>query len=264
MMSAQQSNGVAAFFDIDGTLLPWPSLEWRLVRWLISQRAIPIGSSGFWLANAARLAPRGIEMMRHANKLYLRGINAAGPVDETLRRVPPRRTKQAGMTVPRFFPAGIEQIAWHAVQGHAIFLISGTLEVLAREVALALTVLLAIRGVAARIGLGATRLEEIEGRWTGKILGEPIFGEAKARTIRRLAFENKLHLQACYAYANGWSDRWMLEAVGRSVAVNPDKELRQLARVKEWPIFWWRQDKEAPQTTKRTHRNTEQIWGNLG
>ena len=199
-------------------------------------------------------------MMRHANKMYLRGVSPAGPSAARVR----------GIAVPRFFRAGLEQMAWHAAQGHAIILLSGTLEPLAREVALALTACFAIRGIAARITVCATRLEEKNGRWTGRILGEPIFAEAKARVVRRLAFENGLRLQNCYAYADGWSDRWMLEAVGRPVAVNPEQKLRRLARLKDWPIFWWREKRASlptpvgAQNAQRTRRKVQQIWGNLG
>ena len=174
------------------------------------------------------------------------------------------------MAVPHFFRAAVEKLAWHAAQGHAIFLVSGTLEPLAREVALALTIRVAVRGTAARIGVCATRLEEANGRWTGRVLGEAMFGEAKKRAIERLARENRLDLARCYAYADGWSDRWMLEAVGGPSAVNPDEELHRLARRKDWPIFWWRERKDSPpaaagrQRAESTQRKEQQIWGNVG
>ena len=47
--------------------------------------------------------------------------------------------------VPALHSEGIERVAWHAVQGHSIFLMSGTLLLLAQGVALQLVVRLAAR-----------------------------------------------------------------------------------------------------------------------
>src|SRR5713226_6762420 len=98
---------------------------------------------------------------------------------------PPRCNPR--LPVPRFFAQAIERVAWHARQGHQIVLLSGTLEPLALGVARALEDDLAARGITATIRVLATRLEERDGKWTGKISGEAMFGEAKARAAKRLA-----------------------------------------------------------------------------
>jgi FMN phosphatase YigB (HAD superfamily) len=54
---------VGAFFDIDGTLVPSGSLEWRFVFYLLSRDKIGVRNIGRWLLNAIRLAPQG---WRHA------------------------------------------------------------------------------------------------------------------------------------------------------------------------------------------------------
>src|ERR1700687_602021 len=118
-----------------------------------------------WLARAAWLAPRGIQMMRHANKMYLRGVCAG----ESGSR---RGSGQTEMAVPRFFPEGVDQVAWHAQQGHAIVLVSGTLALLAQEIALALVVRLAVRGIAASGAGWGSRLGENEGGGEGGVCGD--------------------------------------------------------------------------------------------
>ena len=148
------------------------------------------------------------------------------------------------MPVPLFFPEAMERVAWHAQCGHAIVLVSGTLAPLAKEVAIALAARLAVRGIAASIGVCATRLEEANGKWTGRIVGEAMFGEAKARAVRRLAAEEGFELAGCYAYGDGASDRWLLDAVGKPAAVNPSEDLARIARRRDWPVLWWREDKE--------------------
>src|SRR5712692_4351722 len=120
---------------------------------------------------------------------------------------------------------------------------SGTLEPLAREVALALVVRLAVRGIKSSIGVCATLLEEAEEKWTGRIVGEAMFGEAKARAVRKLAAEQGLDLARCYAYGDSASDRWLLEAVGKPAAVNASDELARIARKQGWPVLSWEKDK---------------------
>src|ERR1700732_3230211 len=125
-MSGHRKRGsIAAFFDLDGTLIAPPSLERRFFASLRRHGALPIGNYFLWLIEALRLAPLGIQSVRQANKMYLRGILAGD--DES------RKSGQPEMAVPRFFPDGVDQVAWHARQGHAIVLVSGTLAPLAQE-----------------------------------------------------------------------------------------------------------------------------------
>jgi len=249
-MTQNEAGGrVAAFFDLDGTLISGPSLEKRFFADLRQRRAIPIGNYLLWLARAARLAPKGIQTMRHANKMYLRGVCRDGS-----------ESSDAGQTdraVPRFFPAGIDRVAWHAKQGHAIVLVSGTLAPLAEEMAVALVVRLAVRGIEASVGICATRLEENEGRWTGWIIGDAMFGEAKARAVRRIAAESGFDLSECYAYGNCVDDRWMLEAVGRPVAVNPSREMEALAGRRGWTALTWVEKDQLRQSAQGMRRRDE-------
>jgi fatty acyl-CoA reductase len=264
-MSGQGKRGsVAAFFDLDGTLIAPPSLEWRFFASLRHRRAIPMGNYLLWLAATLRLAPRGIQIVRHANKMYLRGVRRDGGESCGGGQPPRQGSGQADMAVPRFFPDGVDQVAWHARQGHAIVLVSGTLAPLAQEMALALVVRLAVRGIAASVEVYATRLEESNGRWTGRIIGDAIFGEAKWRAVRRLAAEKGFELARCYAYGDSESDRWMLEAVGRPVVVNPTPKMEQLARRREWAVMAWKKGESASQISPARERKTEETWEKVG
>jgi HAD superfamily hydrolase (TIGR01490 family) len=224
-----RSGRVAAFFDVDGTLMEGPSLEWRFFADLLYRRAIPLRNYRLWLARAVRLAPRGILAMRHGNKMYLRGVRAAADAhaNDGLRK----------MNGPRFFQEAVDRIAWHAMQGHAIVLVSGTLAPLAQDAALALVVRLAVRGIGTSVAVCATRLEEMDGRWTGRIVGEAMVGEAKGRAVRQVAREKGLALAECYAYGDSASDRWMLEAVGRAAVVNPSRAMERIARRRGWAVL---------------------------
>jgi phosphoserine phosphatase len=217
------SSRVAAFFDIDGTLLPLPSLERRFVAELREEGVIPPGNYLRWLGTAIRLAPRGVLQSIHGNKAYLRNV----PV------------RALSFRQLAFFPGAIRRMAWHASQGHSVILVSGTLDFLARQTALALTLRLATRGVAAKIGVCATHAERIDGRYSGKIIGATNFAEEKMIAIRRIAQDSGFDLARCYGYSDTAHDRWMLGAVGRPAAVNPSAELRRIAMLRHWPIFEW-------------------------
>jgi len=258
---------VAAFFDIDGTLLAPPSLEWQFFAGLRQQRAIPLRNYFLWLAQAARLMASGLAAMRHANKMYLRGVSIHGSREEQYGQAPRQDSGQVEMAVPRFLTPAMDRIAWHAQRGHAIVLVSGTLAPLAMEVGLALTMRLAVHEVAATVAVCATQLEESGGRWTGRILGDAMFAGAKGRAVRRMICENKFDAQDCYAYGDSLSDCSMLEAVGQPVVVNPSSSLARIARKKKWPVLMWTEGKNPTQSSRRTQSGRskiEEIWEKVG
>lgn len=245
------SGRVAAFFDLDGTLLPLPSLERRFFRALRYRREISLKNYFLWLREALKLLPRGIRAVTHANKMYLKNgpnlndsdarartdssAHNSSQQEEGQASTPPRRNPR--WPVPHFFEDGVERLLWHAAQGHTIVIVSGTLEPLASEVTQVLEVKLASRGMARRIRICATKLEERDGRLTGRILGEAMFGKAKARAIRGLAQEMNLNLSQSWAYGDSAQDRWMLAAVGNPAVVNPAARLARIARKQGWPVL---------------------------
>jgi phosphoserine phosphatase len=89
-------------------------------------------------------------------------------------------------------------------------------------------------------------VSEIEdGIYTGRLVGEPMHGEAKAVAVRALAEREGLDLQRCAAYSDSANDVPMLSVVGRPVAVNPDSELRAIARARGWEIRDFRTGRKA-------------------
>src|SRR4051812_49794619 len=81
------------------------------------------------------------------------------------------------------------------------------------------------RIIAHRLGLtGAlgTVAEVVDGRFTGRLVGEMMHGESKAQAVRALADREGLDLARCTAYSDSTNDLPMLSLVGTAVAVNPD------------------------------------------
>ncbi len=158
------------------------------------------------------------------------------------------------MTDPPFYAEAIERVAWHAGCGHMIVIVSGTLDPLAERAARVLETELGARGCMGKVRVCATRLEEKHERWTGRIVGEAMFGEAKARGVRRIAAEADLDLERCFAYGDSASDSWMLEAVGRPAAVNPSKDLAQIASQNGWAVLRWDDKRISTQSSQSLQR----------
>ena len=87
--------------------------------------------------------------------------------------------------------------------------------------------------IAHRLGLtGAlgTVAEVVDGKYTGRLVGELMHGPAKAEAVLALAEREGLDLPRCTAYSDSANDLPMLSLTGTAVAVNPDTELRAIAR----------------------------------
>ncbi|HWL38106.1 MAG TPA: HAD-IB family hydrolase [Frankiaceae bacterium] len=102
--------------------------------------------------------------------------------------------------------------------------------------------------ISRRLGLtGAlgTVSEVRDGRYTGRLVGEPLHGPAKAEAVRALAEREGLDLARCTAYSDSANDIPMLSVVGHAVAVNPDGELRDVARERGWEVRDFRTGRKA-------------------
>jgi phosphoserine phosphatase len=225
----QACERIAAIFDLDGTLLPGPSLERRLFAALRRDARIPATNYLRWCAHAIRLLPEGLHAIQHSNKCYLTGLSSALPFRH--------------LESVFFFEEAVARVAWHAQQQHEIVLLSGTLEPLARLAAMALECELEARGIRVRPWVCATQLAETRGCWSGQIIGEAIAGSAKARALGTLAEQANFDLRRSHAYANSFLDRHLLCLVGHAHAVNPGKALAALANERNWPIGHWHKAK---------------------
>ncbi|RLV48276.1 HAD family hydrolase [Nocardioides mangrovicus] len=82
----------------------------------------------------------------------------------------------------------------------------------------------------------ATRMEVVDGRYTGTI-DFYAYAENKAAAMVELAEAHGYDLARSYAYSDSITDVPMLAAVGHPHAVNPDKDLRRVARERDWPVL---------------------------
>jgi HAD superfamily hydrolase (TIGR01490 family) len=217
----------AAFFDLDRTLMA--------------------GSSGLYWARAARgaglLTRRRIARYGWENlKFRLRGstdqatdrvrrevgemISGQRVID--LQRLAPRVL--AGV-LPRLYPQMLDVAHAHQDAGRPVYICTAA----SQEMAEMLAHVLSFDGA-----LGA-RSEVVDGRYTGRPAGPFTYREGKAVAMRELADAQGIDLAASYAYSDSESDLPMLRIVGHPVVVNPDAELRRVAREEGWEVMRFEQ-----------------------
>jgi HAD superfamily hydrolase (TIGR01490 family) len=224
---------VGAFFDLDGTLVPAPSLEWRFIGYLRERDEISGGHVERWLARFVAdfwHDPHGATV---GNKRYLCGISEV-LVDEWEQSLGLECFRGDALA---FFDEALQRITWHGARGHRLFVVSGTLAPLARVVARRVSAL-----VSAEFEVCATELEVARGVariWKGRICGEHMSGGAKLRAVTGIAARCGIDLARSYAYGDSFGDLRMLEGVGNSVAVNPTRRLARVARERGWQLCIW-------------------------
>ncbi len=85
----------------------------------------------------------------------------------------------------------------------------------------------------------ATRYGRADGRYTGGIEGDFVWSTGKLAAVRRWAAESDVDLATSHAYSDSVFDLPLLRAVGRPHAVNPDRRLNAVARLRRWPVERW-------------------------
>ena len=97
--------------------------------------------------------------------------------------------------------------------------------------------------IAARFGvphLIACDVEMIDGRYTGRPMGEPSFRDGKVTRVKQWleAMGKKLaDFDRSFFYSDSHNDLALLEVVSDPIAVNPDDSLRAHAVARGWPII---------------------------
>jgi HAD superfamily hydrolase (TIGR01490 family) len=214
-------SGQIVFFDVDGTLLPPPSTERRFLRWLLDRRII---GPGHLLRSALSLlidVPWSTAKFK-ANKAYLHGESV-----ERFRALGAEFVTAA--IVPILRRAAREAIGQHRRDGDRIILLTGTLDLLAEPLAKALAIDGAICG----------RLEQADGRFTGRTIPPHPYGEGKADALRDHTRQTGFDLGRASIYGDGWSDLPAFRLAGRATVVNPPPPLARRARRRGWTVAYW-------------------------
>jgi HAD superfamily hydrolase (TIGR01490 family) len=132
---------------------------------------------------------------------------------------------------PRLAPNILKRVEQHQERGHILVLISGSIRYL-------------LEPVVEDLGfhhLLCTDLEEgPDGFLTGRAKGPLCLDSTKRILAEQLAGEEKIDLEASFAYGNHQSDLPLLELVGNPYVVEPTEPLRKKALRNNWPILNYR------------------------
>jgi HAD superfamily hydrolase (TIGR01490 family) len=129
--------------------------------------------------------------------------------------------------LPRLYPQMLETAWGHQDAGRPVYICTAA----SQELSEMLATVLGFDG-----GIGV-RSEIRDGVYTGRPDGPFTYREGKAQAIREVAEREGLDLTESYGYSDSESDLPMLRAVGHPVVVNPDAELRRVAREEGWELM---------------------------
>jgi HAD superfamily hydrolase (TIGR01490 family) len=219
-----EPTGVAAFFDVDNTLMRGASLFY-LARGLHSRKFFStreILTAG-WRQLKFRVV--GSEDPEHVARVREQALAfiAGWPVDELVELASEIFDE---VLATKVWPGTAALVQHHLDHGERVFLVTAAPVEIARLIADRL-------GLTGALG---TVAETVDGHYTGRLVGDLLHGVAKADAIRELAAEEGLDLAACSAYSDSANDVPMLSLVGTPYAINPDRRLRAYARERGWRI----------------------------
>ena len=211
---------VAAFFDIDGTLL--------------SVNSAPLYAK--YLRRHGRARRR--DLVRTAFYLLQYRLNLLD-IDRAIERSGSLIAGQREADVAAFceqwyrevvrdylVPEMVGMVERHRDAGHALVLLSSSTNYLAQPLARDLRV----------EHLLVTRLEVIDGCFTGRPISPVCYGPGKVHWATEFAGRHEVDLAASFFYTDSVTDVPVLELVGNPRVVNPDRLLRRLARKRGWEI----------------------------
>jgi len=215
---------IVAFFDVDNTLMRGASVYYvgreAFRRGLISWRDIAlfgwhqfrflaVGENRQHLSTAKNRAlglvsgHTEVALIDMANEMYERDF------------------------APKLWPETVDLTREHLAKGHEVWLITATPQLVAQVIADRL-------GLTGAIG---TRVQALDGVFTGALDGHVIHGDEKAAVALRFAGDRKADLADCWAYSDSSNDIPLLSMVGNRVVVNPDAKLLAHAKEHDWAVL---------------------------
>jgi HAD superfamily hydrolase (TIGR01490 family) len=219
--SGSASGGrVAAFFDVDGTLLT------------VQSGTLYIGY----------LRRRGLMSRTDQLRIYwafltyrLGFLNMRRLVDVTSRWLSEREEREVAehcldwyrTEVSNFFrPSIVSLVEEHRAAGHVVALLTGGTHYLNDHIAADLGIEHVI----------ASKLEVVDGRFTGKPIPPLCYGRGKLVHAERFAAAHGVDLAGSYYYADSITDMPVLDRVGHPCAVHPDPWLRREVQKRGWRL----------------------------
>lgn len=218
----------AAFFDVDNTVMRGASI-FHLAVGLARRRYFSLPEIAGFAGKQVKFVVSGSEDLE----------DMASATEAALSFVEGRSLAELSalseeifddIMVDKLIPGSLALAQAHLDAGQRVWLVTATPAELASLIATRL-------GLTGALG---TVAEIRGGIYTGRLVGAPLHGQAKAEAVRALADREGLDLARCSAYSDSANDIPMLSLVGNAFAVNPDTELRDHAREQGWTVLDFR------------------------
>jgi len=220
--ASHSSRQVAAFFDLDGTLVVGQTTA-LLVKFLYKEKLL---SLGFMLGTMVWFAAYKSGVVRLTEGARERGARVFADlpveqVDEAAKRFVDE------CLLPRLHEKAVGALNKHLAAGHRVAIISAALEPV-------------VKAFCARLGVSdfvSTIPEVHNGRYTGRFAGPVPSSEEKAKAAQTFLDRWGVLPEDAWAYADHETDIPLLRSVGHPVAVNPRPGLLRVAREAGWPVM---------------------------
>ena len=215
---------IIAFFDVDNTLLRGASV-FQLGKGAFRKGLITARDIARFSWHQFRFLAVG-ENGKHMSAARERALELIGGHREADMRQLAEDIYEKDIA-PKLWPETLELAREHQRRGHEVWLISAT-PLLMGEV------------IAGRLGLtGAlgTLVEQVDGVFTGKLIGHMLHGPEKAVAAAKLVKEKGASLADCWAYSDSRNDIPLLSLVGNRTVVNPDASLARHAKAEDWNVL---------------------------
>ena len=223
----------AAFFDVDNTIMVGASI-FHFAKGLASRRfftwrdLVSFGYHQVRFRVGGKETGSGMQLAQEAALAFVAGKR----VDDIVALCEEIYDE---LMTERIWRGTLALAQAHIADGQRVWLVTATPVELAQIIARRLELTGALGTVA----------EVHDGVYTGRLVGEPLHGEAKAAAVLALAAAEELDLDHCAAYSDSVNDLPMLGVVGHPVAINPDSALRMVARSRGWEIRDFRTGRKA-------------------
>lgn len=212
-----------AFFDFDQTLIAGYSIL------AVARETAEQGARRGKLRQTGKVLQ---DILKH--KVYRSGANyhrlvkrttraLTGVSEDALREIGELAYKKH--LAKALFREAITLVETHRAAGHALVIVSSATRYQIEPVARVLGI----------EEICCTRLEVVDGRFTGQVITPLCYGEGKVLAAQRSARARKVALKHCWFYSDSSADLPLLRKVGHPVAVNPSDRLSTHARAHQWP-----------------------------
>ena len=229
IMDGESGSHIGAFFDLDRTLIKGFSAKEFFQNRLMS---------GKITAKELTAQLNGVMVYAMGNKNFagLAAISAKG-----VQGIKEQVFIDVGEEVyekhlaKAIYPESRALVAAHLAKGHTVAIISAATPYQVNPIARDLGV----------EHVMCTRMEVVNGTFTGEIIEPACWGEGKSYAAKELAAKFGIDMGKSHFYTDSVEDLPLMEIVGHPHAVNPDKDLAALSFKNDWSIYRF-DDEEGP------------------